>query len=57
MDYAVTELEVAAQPTAVIAAEPVAVEEEMSLRSLSQTVRVDISRLDHVMNIVGELII
>ena len=38
------------------AAEPM-VEEEMSLRSLSQTVRVDISRLDHVMNIVGELII
>jgi two-component system chemotaxis sensor kinase CheA len=37
-------------------AEPV-IEEEMSLRSLSQTVRVDISRLDHVMNIVGELII
>jgi two-component system chemotaxis sensor kinase CheA len=37
-------------------AEPV-VEEEMSLRSLSQTVRVDIARLDHVMNIVGELII
>ncbi|MGZ5442107.1 MAG: chemotaxis protein CheA [Thermoanaerobaculia bacterium] len=37
-------------------AEP-AVEEEVSLRSLSQTVRVDISRLDHVMNIVGELII
>ena len=36
-------------------AEPV--EEEMSLRSLSQTVRVDIARLDHVMNIVGELII
>jgi two-component system chemotaxis sensor kinase CheA len=33
------------------------IEEEMSLRSLSQTVRVDISRLDHVMNIVGELII
>jgi two-component system, chemotaxis family, sensor kinase CheA len=32
-------------------------DEEMSLRSLSQTVRVDISRLDHVMNIVGELII
>ncbi|HYH06110.1 MAG TPA: chemotaxis protein CheA, partial [Thermoanaerobaculia bacterium] len=38
-------------------AEPLVVEEEMSLRSLSQTVRVDISRLDHVMNIVGELII
>jgi two-component system, chemotaxis family, sensor kinase CheA len=33
------------------------VEEEVSLRSLSQTVRVDITRLDHVMNIVGELII
>jgi two-component system, chemotaxis family, sensor kinase CheA len=32
-------------------------EEEMSLRSLSQTVRVDIAKLDHVMNIVGELII
>jgi two-component system chemotaxis sensor kinase CheA len=39
-----------------VAAEPF-VEEEVSLRSLSQTVRVDISRLDHVMNIVGELII
>lgn len=34
-----------------------AMDEEVSLRSLSQTVRVDISRLDHVMNIVGELII
>ena len=34
-----------------------AAEEEVSLRSMSQTVRVDISRLDHVMNIVGELII
>ncbi|HEV7424926.1 MAG TPA: chemotaxis protein CheA [Thermoanaerobaculia bacterium] len=33
------------------------VEEEQSLRSMSQTVRVDISKLDHVMNIVGELII
>jgi two-component system chemotaxis sensor kinase CheA len=32
-------------------------EEEQSLRSISQTVRVDISKLDHVMNIVGELII
>ena len=30
-------------------------DEELSLRSISQTVRVDISRLDHVMNIVGEL--
>jgi two-component system, chemotaxis family, sensor kinase CheA len=35
----------------------VSAEEELSLRSMSQTVRVDISRLDHVMNIVGELII
>ena len=33
------------------------VEEELSLRSQSQTVRVDIAKLDHVMNIVGELII
>ena len=32
-------------------------EEELSLRSISQTVRVDISKLDLVMNIVGELII
>ncbi|HYO79535.1 MAG TPA: chemotaxis protein CheA [Thermoanaerobaculia bacterium] len=39
------------------ALEAVAPEEELSLRSLSQTVRVDISKLDHVMNIVGELII
>jgi two-component system chemotaxis sensor kinase CheA len=35
----------------------VAVEDDLSLRSLSQTVRVDIAKLDHVMNIVGELII
>lgn len=32
-------------------------EEDVTLRSMSRTVRVDISRLDHVMNIVGELII
>ncbi len=32
-------------------------EEEVSLRSVSSTVRVDISKLDDVMNIVGELII
>jgi two-component system chemotaxis sensor kinase CheA len=32
-------------------------EEDLSLRSMSQTVRVDIGKLDHVMNIVGELII
>jgi two-component system chemotaxis sensor kinase CheA len=39
------------------APESAAAEEDLSLRSVSQTVRVDISRLDHVMNIVGELII
>ncbi len=33
------------------------IEDELSLRSVSQTVRVDIGKLDHVMNIVGELII
>ncbi|HEX7153306.1 MAG TPA: chemotaxis protein CheA [Thermoanaerobaculia bacterium] len=49
---------VTSAPDATVApAELGAPEEEMSLRSLSQTVRVDISRLDHVMNIVGELII
>jgi two-component system chemotaxis sensor kinase CheA len=37
-------------------AEPT-IEDELSLRSMSQTVRVDIGKLDHVMNIVGELII
>ena len=46
-----------ADATVAPAVEAVAPEEELSLRSLSQTVRVDISRLDHVMNIVGELII
>ncbi|HEX9458045.1 MAG TPA: chemotaxis protein CheA [Thermoanaerobaculia bacterium] len=47
-------------PTAGSASEATAVEapeEDLSLRSISQTVRVDISKLDHVMNIVGELII
>jgi len=34
-----------------------AAEEDLSLLSMSQTVRVDIGKLDHVMNIVGELII
>jgi two-component system chemotaxis sensor kinase CheA len=49
----------APEPVAVSApvTEAAAPEEELSLRSLSQTVRVDISKLDHVMNIVGELII
>lgn len=57
-EAAVLSLRKMAPETATAAtAEPVAIEEEMSLRSLSQTVRVDISRLDHVMNIVGELII
>lgn len=32
-------------------------DDDLSLRSVSRTVRVDISKLDHVMNIVGELII
>ncbi len=32
-------------------------EEEISLRSVSPTVRVDIGKLDHVMNVVGELLI
>jgi two-component system chemotaxis sensor kinase CheA len=50
--------EAAAAAAAVAAAEGTSgPEEDLSLRSLSQTVRVDISRLDHVMNIVGELII
>lgn len=44
-------------PAVLEARAPAAAEEDVSLRSLSQTVRVDISRLDHVMNIVGELII
>jgi len=49
---------VVTRPVAPVADVPAtAPEEEMSLRSISQTVRVDIARLDHVMNIVGELII
>jgi Chemotaxis protein histidine kinase and related kinases len=52
----VVSLRKAAVPgTSVTAAD--APEEDLSLRSISQTVRVDISKLDHVMNIVGELII
>jgi len=42
---------------ALAAGEVETADEEQSLRSISQTVRVDISKLDHVMNIVGELII
>lgn len=62
-DAAVTSLRKAsapapARPADLTVAPPIeAAEEEMSLRSLSQTVRVDIAKLDHVMNIVGELII
>jgi two-component system chemotaxis sensor kinase CheA len=41
----------------IAAAVDAGVDEELSLRSHSQTVRVDIGKLDHVMNIVGELII
>jgi two-component system, chemotaxis family, sensor kinase CheA len=44
----------APQPAADSRAE---VDDDVSLRSVSQTVRVDIARLDHVMNIVGELLI
>ncbi len=36
---------------------PPAAERDVSLRSVSQTVRVDIRKLDHLMNIVGELAI
>jgi len=43
--------------TALTGAELGAEEDLSSLRSVSQTVRVDITKLDHVMNIVGELII
>ncbi|MBX3186310.1 MAG: chemotaxis protein CheA [Labilithrix sp.] len=37
--------------------EPVRAERELTLRSVTQTVRVDIRKLDHLMNIVGELAI
>jgi two-component system chemotaxis sensor kinase CheA len=57
----VTSLRKAAMPAAAgvpdITLPAEGVEEDLSLRSLSQTVRVDIAKLDHVMNIVGELII
>lgn len=39
------------------AAADIAVEQAGSLRSVAQTVRVDINKLDHLMNIVGELAI
>jgi len=56
-EAAVTSLRKTASSVPVTPAPVPEVEEEMSLRSLSQTVRVDIGKLDHVMNIVGELII
>ena len=43
--------------SAPVAAADAQMDEEMSLRSVSRTVRVDIGKLDHVMNVVGELII
>ena len=42
---------------AAVPAEPAEEEGELSMRSMSSTVRVDISKLDGVMNIVGELIV
>ncbi|MFA6956648.1 MAG: chemotaxis protein CheA [Thermoanaerobaculia bacterium] len=51
-----TGVQAPAVPDDAIAAEPGA-EEDFTLRSMSRTVRVDIGKLDHVMNIVGELII
>ncbi len=48
---------VAATPFDPTAAIDAVIEDELSLRSVSQTVRVDIGKLDHVMNVVGELII
>jgi two-component system chemotaxis sensor kinase CheA len=53
----VTNLRRAPLPSPAGAASPSESEEDVSLRSLSPTVRVDIARLDHVMNIVGELLI
>jgi two-component system, chemotaxis family, sensor kinase CheA len=52
----ISSLRKSSAPAKEVVPEPVA-EEDLSLRSLSQTVRVDIAKLDHVMNIVGELII
>ena len=49
--------DVTVAPPVAAPGETLVLDDEMSLRSLSQTVRVDISRLDHVMNIVGELIL
>jgi two-component system chemotaxis sensor kinase CheA len=56
-DALINSLRKSSAPAKEVLQEPVAAEEDLSLRSLSQTVRVDIAKLDHVMNIVGELII
>ncbi|HEY4643015.1 MAG TPA: Hpt domain-containing protein, partial [Thermoanaerobaculia bacterium] len=60
-EASVSSLRKTSAPQTVVETAPVPVEivpeEDLSLRSMSQTVRVDISKLDHVMNIVGELII
>jgi two-component system chemotaxis sensor kinase CheA len=59
----ITSLRKAAAPAVVgpadvsLPSEGGAADDDLSLRSMSQTVRVDIGKLDHVMNIVGELII
>ena len=47
---------ITAQPSLRVSNLPVSAEEQsLSLRSVSQTVRVDIKKLDHLMNVVGEL--
>lgn len=61
-EAAVTSMRKVSAPAAgggeeVVLAPDAGFDDEVSLRSFSQTVRVDIGRLDHVMNIVGELII
>ena len=56
----VTRLDEANKPDAAVAAEflPVAAEENsMTAKSFSRTVRVDIAKLDELMNIVGELVL
>ena len=53
----VTNLRKSAAGGDIASAPPVAAEEDVSLRSASPTVRVDIAKLDHVMNVVGELLI
>ncbi|MCA9710752.1 MAG: chemotaxis protein CheA, partial [Myxococcales bacterium] len=49
------ELSLGVEPEALPPAELEDDAEALSLRSLSQTVRVDLSRLDHLMNLIGEL--